>query len=912
MEFLEGLNKEQLEAVNIKNGAILVLAGAGSGKTKVLTSRIANLIHGGAGEQARISQFEDCQGALRQKSETGSQTENDCDTVQEWDIEPNRPQVRGVSPFEILAVTFTNKASKEMRSRLSKYLGEETVKRMWVGTFHNICGRILRAHLGEYQTKDGRKWDNNYVIYDDTDTKTVIKNAIKKLNLDEKIYELKLVKAVISNAKNKMQDAHAFATTARDYKTEKISEIYYEYEKQLCINNAIDFDDMLLLCVNLLENNDAVRNHYAERFKHILVDEFQDTNKAQYKFVRMLFNDVKAGCGTASLLAVGDVDQSIYSWRGADFKIILGFQKDYAGTKLIKLEQNYRSTKNILDAANAVIINNDDRIDKVLYSQKGDGSKIQLFEAENDLDEASYIAKKIRKLSEGGKDGAALEDMAVLYRTNAQSRSIEEALMSNSIPYKIVGGLKFYDRKEIKDILAYLKLIYNQNDAQSLRRIINVPKRALGETTVKKIADIADENGISMFEVIQNIEEYEGFSSKKAALAQFADMIRDFSRQSTAMTLSEFTALVLENSGYLSELRLEDTVENQSRLENLQEFINVVREFELDEFNFEQEEDGEELGPQNPLGTFLSQVALVSDIDSLQEEEKSVTLMTLHAAKGLEFPIVFLAGLEEGIFPHSRSISYTAKSDDLEEERRLMYVGITRAKDVLHLTYAKQRRVWGDIKMFPPSRFIEEIPNNLLQTETESGFEGVNGSGTIGGRTSGIRKVIESRGNTARDAGRTGDSFKNAGNTGNAAGNSLASSLARIKKAANTGEGNGHSNSKTVKEHFGKDFKKPVIQKTTAILSESGKPPPKQTKTPSVADLIAKCKAQAQAPASASSTPKIGHFAVNTRVFHPHFGIGHIKEVVKNASGHPVEYIVDFSKVGIKSIDFAMNTLKVF
>ena len=813
---LKGLNAEQLEAVNEKSGTILVLAGAGSGKTKVLTSRIAHLVR------------------------------------------------QGANPFEIMAVTFTNKAAKEMQSRLAVYLGENVVKRMWVGTFHNICGRILRVHLKDYQTKDGRKWDNNYVIYDDTDTKTILKNAIKKLNLDEKVYELKLVRAIISNAKNKMQDAHAFASNARDYKSEKISEVYYEYEKQLAINNAIDFDDMLMLAVNLLEGNEEVRKLYAERFKHILADEFQDTNKAQYKFVRMLFDDEKAaGAGAegafagredCSLLAVGDIDQSIYSWRGADFKIILGFQKDYPKTKLIKLEQNYRSTKNILDAANAVIENNEDRIEKVLYSQKGEGEKICLFEAQSDLGEAGYVAKM-------AKECANLDDVAVLYRTNAQSRSIEEALMTNAVPYKIVGGLKFYDRKEIKDIIAYLKLIYNRNDAQSLRRIINVPKRALGDTTMKKIADIADEYDMSMFEVILNIEEYENFTAKaKAALTQFANMILGFARAQTAMELSEFAALVLEQSGYLSELRAEDTVENQSRLENLQEFINVVREFELDEFNLE------EAAETGLLGAFLAQVALVSDIDTLKEEgEPCVTLMTLHSAKGLEFPTVFLAGLEEGIFPHSRAISYTAKSDDLEEERRLMYVGITRAKEVLHLIYAKQRRVWGDVKMFPPSRFIEEIPKTLMMQEFEEG--------DAVAVTSGMRKVIESRGNAGFTPKEPQTKLTN----------SLASSLKRLKSTP--------------------------AAPTSKPMPEPA-PKPKLQPTPSTADIIAKCKEQAKSPLA--PMPKIGHFALATRVFHPQFGIGHIKEVVKNTREQPVEYIVEFAKSGVKRIDFALNNLKVF
>ena len=480
--FLSGLNEQQQQAVEEKFGPILVLAGAGSGKTKVLTSRIANLVES------------------------------------------------GVNPYDILAVTFTNKAAKEMQQRLSNYLGEDVVRRMWVGTFHNICGRILRRDLENYKTKDGRSWDNNYVIYDDTDTKTVIKNALKKLNLDEKSFDPKMIKSVISNAKNKMQDAYAFSTTARDYQSDKIAQVYYEYEKQLSLNNALDFDDMLMLSVNLLKENPEVREKYASRFLHILVDEFQDTNKAQYDLINMLYPSDGSKDTIGSLCAVGDVDQSIYSWRGADFKIILNFQKDYKNTKLIKLEQNYRSTANILDAANAVIINNNERMEKNLYSQKGSGSKIKTFEAGDDYEESSYIAGKIRNL------GVSLDDIAVLYRTNAQSRGIEEALMSNSIPYKIVGGLKFYDRKEIKDIIAYLKLIYNHDDSASLRRIINTPKRSIGDTTVNKLAAIADEMDCSIFDVLDDIENIDDFNaSTKTRLIGFRDLIKDFSRNQNSV-----------------------------------------------------------------------------------------------------------------------------------------------------------------------------------------------------------------------------------------------------------------------------------------------------------------------------------------------------------------------------------------
>ena len=439
-ELLKSLNAEQKEAVVEKEGALLVLAGAGSGKTKVLTTRIVNLV----------------------KS--------------------------GVNPYKILAVTFTNKAAKEMRERLSKMIGEDVVKKMWVGTFHNICGRILRFDIENYKSPDGRKWDNNYVIYDESDTNTLIKNAIKKLNLDEKVYAPKLVKAAISNAKSKMQDAYTFSTRARDYRTQKISEVYEEYEKQLLANNAIDFDDMLLLTVNLLSTNEEVRNKYHERFSHILVDEFQDTNISQYMLIRHLYSNNKTDeeLKGRSLCVVGDVDQSIYSWRGADYKIILNFQTDYRNAKLIKLEKNYRSVATILDAANAIIVNNTEHVSKNLYSTKGQGEKIDIYEAQDEAGEAYYIANKIRNYARN------LNDYAVLYRTNSQSRAIEEALISQGISYRMVGGLKFYDRKEIKDLIAYLKLIYNRHDSQSLKRIINVPKRSIGDTTVKKLQEIAD------------------------------------------------------------------------------------------------------------------------------------------------------------------------------------------------------------------------------------------------------------------------------------------------------------------------------------------------------------------------------------------------------------------------------------
>ena len=833
--FLSGLNEQQQQAVEEKFGPILVLAGAGSGKTKVLTSRIANLVES------------------------------------------------GVNPYDILAVTFTNKAAKEMQQRLSNYLGEDVVKRMWVGTFHNICGRILRRDLENYKTKDGRSWDNNYVIYDDTDTKTVIKNALKKLNLDEKSFDPKMIKSVISNAKNKMQDAYAFSTTARDYQSDKIAQVYYEYEKQLSLNNALDFDDMLMLSVNLLKENPGVREKYASRFLHILVDEFQDTNKAQYDLINMLYPSDGSKDTIGSLCAVGDVDQSIYSWRGADFKIILNFQKDYKNTKLIKLEQNYRSTANILDAANAVIINNNERMEKNLYSQKGSGSKIKTFEAGDDYEESSYIAGKIRNL------GVSLDDIAVLYRTNAQSRGIEEALMSNSIPYKIVGGLKFYDRKEIKDIIAYLKLIYNHDDSASLRRIVNTPKRSIGDTTVNKLAAIADERECSIFYVLDDIENLDDFNAAtKARLIAFREMIKEFSRNQNSVELSEFVPIVLERSGYMAELREENSIESQSRIENLQEFVNVVKEFEADEFLGDEEDD---LGL---LGNFLSQVALVSDIDQLNKDDKSVTLMTLHAAKGLEFPVVFLAGLEDGMFPHSRSIAFGAPSGELEEERRLMYVGITRAKDDLYLSWAQRRRILGDIKYFPRSRFINEIPGNLLEDDNSAprrAYREDDGDYRRSTFKSAANKIKEKREFNSSSA----SAFTKSSSSGGGLSNNLASSLKNIKKPA----------AQSVQRSENKSF---VVKKKT--LSPQGSAGNEKQQSQNVADAIARCKAMAKSPAQSAQKTSFNTFKTGARVFHPHFGIGHILEV--EGEGLSASYKVDFAKNGVKTVDASIGGLKTF
>ena len=790
---LENLNKEQLDAAKTTKGALLILAGAGSGKTKVLTSRIAYMIQNGA--------------------------------------------IAG----KILAVTFTNKAAKEMKERLSSILGENIVKYMWVGTFHSICGRILRQDIENYSFQSGKKLDKNFTIYDETDSVAVIKQAVKKLNMDDKIYQPKLIKAVISNAKNKMQDAYTFATFARDFKSQNIAKIFEYYENTLNNNNAIDFDDMLMLCVKLLEQNAEVRKKYYDKFHHILVDEYQDTNQAQYQLVKALYTNLQSDIPESrSLCVVGDVDQSIYSWRGADFRIIMNFQNDFPNAKLVKLEQNYRSTANILNAANAIIENNEERVDKVLYSQKGDGEKISLYEAQDEADEANYIVKSIRDTSDN------YNQFSILYRTNAQSRALEEALIAAGIPYRIYGGLKFYDRKEIKDAIAYLKLIYNNDDSQSLRRIIN--------GTATKLKD-------------------------------FMTLIDKLKEAEPRYSLPEFLSLILEKSGYLRELTASGTDEDQTRIENLQELVNVANEFEPEELD-------------NTLGEFLSQVSLVSDIDGMDEIANNVTLMTLHASKGLEFPIVFLAGCDEGIFPSARCSNSLS---ELEEERRLMYVGVTRAETKLYLTTAKRRQMWGEYKYYSPSRFLEEIPSKLIEQEESAFSEYTAPKSTF---TSAVKKVQSNKDGFVKPVSGFGSNFVAPGSRGN---------------TSSTG--------------FGKDFVAPSQKKTTNVVKRTpsrviiNKSPINKAKEEEkikafFEDNIMKRKLEEKKrqDAEAQQQQKVEEelkntatqyfFNVGERVFHDKLGVGQIADVIQ--IGDSTMYTIDFGKMGKKAMDAAYAHLKKF
>ncbi|OXT07017.1 DNA helicase PcrA [Thermoanaerobacterium thermosaccharolyticum] len=632
MNILDKLNDRQKEAVVTTEGPLLILAGAGSGKTRVLTHRIAYLI-----------------------------------------------KEKRVSPANILAITFTNKAAQEMKDRVESLLGY--VGDIWVSTFHSACVRILRRDI----EKIG--YDKNFVIYDTQDQKSLVSDCIKELDLNEKQYTPKGMLSAISKAKDKMVSPDEYLLEfGNDYRNKKVADVYRLYQKKLKKDNALDFDDIIIKTIELFKKDEEILRYYQDRFRYIMVDEYQDTNRPQYEFVNLLAKRYR------NLCVVGDDDQSIYGWRGADIKNILDFEKDYPEAKVIKLEQNYRSTQIILDAANNVIDNNIKRKKKQLWTDNKDGEKIVVCEVQNEREEANFIIDRIKDLIANGKK---YSDFAILYRTNAQSRIFEEACMMNDIPYKLVGALRFYDRKEIKDIIAYLRLLVNPYDDVSLKRIINVPKRGIGESTVSALEQYAREHDTSMYFAIPDVE-LKGRARK--VLDNFKKFIDDLINQLDFMTITEVIDYILEKTGYMDELKEDDTKESESRIENINEFIGAAREF------METSED-------KSLESFLSGITLVSDIDTAGDIGESVVLMTLHSAKGLEFPVVFMAGMEEGIFPSSMSF---IDEHELEEERRLCYVGITRAKERLFMTYARTRNLYGKPQYNTASRFINEIPQDLI------------------------------------------------------------------------------------------------------------------------------------------------------------------------------------------------------
>lgn len=634
-----GLNPQQAEAVINTEGPMLIMAGAGSGKTKVLTCRVANLLQ------------------------------------------------KGVRPYRILAITFTNKAAAEMRERVNNMSGP-AAKDVWLFTFHAFCARFLRMEIDKLPGYGG-----NFAIYDTADSQNLIKQILKEMNLDDKRFQPSGILSRISNAKNALQDAAVFARQAGDFYEQKVADIYSRYEQKLQLNNALDFDDLLMLSIKLLQENKEVREKYQDRFDYLLVDEYQDTNHAQYLLTKFLAAKHRNIC------VVGDADQSIYGWRGADIQNILDFEKDYPDAKVIKLEQNYRSTQIILDAANAVIENNTGRKPKNLWTENKSGADIIYFQAVDERDEARFVIEQLQNLQR--TENKKLGDMAILYRTNTQSRIFEEMLIKSGISYNMVGGLKFYERKEIKDIIAYLRVIFNPADSLSLLRIINVPKRGIGDASLAKIQAYAAANNVSLFEAVSNAAAIDGLSSRFVSkLDDLAGIIFELMNLAGEAPVEDLIDRVLRDTGYLEELENERTPQAQSRIDNLHELISVAQEFAASE-------------EENNLENFLAHVALVSDIDDTELGEDAITLMTLHSSKGLEFPVVFLVGMEEGLFPHARTLM---DETEIEEERRLCYVGITRAKEKLFLSSTKMRTIYGNTVTYPPSRFLQEIPARLVKT----------------------------------------------------------------------------------------------------------------------------------------------------------------------------------------------------
>ena len=697
-DFLSHLNSSQRLAVEHYCGPMLVVAGAGSGKTRALTYRIANLIRD-----------------------------------------------RSVDPEHILAVTFTNKAAREMRERIetifvqelawSKYgqrfefLGEyeqkslksqvykKTTKKLWIGTFHSLFARLLRFDINKYQDERGRTWKRNFSIFDESDVQSIFKNIVtKQLNLDNKKFDPRKIRYAISNAKNQGLTADDFAKQEPGYRGRVISEIYHEYQSRLAANNALDFDDLIWIPVRLFQQNESILGYWHSQFQHILVDEYQDTNRIQYELIRLLATNAETDKNAwnwngRSLFVVGDADQSIYSFRLADFTILLDFQKDFGDgladedtRTMIKLEENYRSRENILQAANKLIANNSQRIDKVLKPTRGVGEQIYIYKADDEQLEARFAIEQIQQLTADNPE-INYGSFAILYRTNAQSRPFEDLLLHNNIPYNIVGGLKFYDRKEIKDAIAYLRIIANPEDTVSLLRIINTPRRGIGKTTMNSLLDAAQQLGVPLWEIINDETSVNTMGGRAAkSINKFARMIQDTKDRLEELTAAEVLSHILDESNYIQELQKQGTDEADNRIANIYELYNAVQQFQ---------EDNEETS----LEAFLASASLASDLDSMEEGQQKVSLMTLHSAKGLEFPVVFLVGMEQGLLPHNRTLNDPL---ELEEERRLCYVGITRAQEQLFLTHTRQRRLWGSREPAVSSQFLQELPEDLVSSNIDT------------------------------------------------------------------------------------------------------------------------------------------------------------------------------------------------
>ncbi|MHB8126509.1 MAG: DNA helicase PcrA [Desulfitobacteriaceae bacterium] len=650
---LEDLNSVQQLAVKHKEGPLLILAGAGSGKTRVLTYKIAHLI------------------------------------------------AQGVEPWEILAITFTNKAAQEMRERAAVLVGSEG-RGLWVTTFHSACVRILRQEIGNLPG-----YNRNFVIYDSGDQQAVLRTCLKECNLDDKKFPVRAVGAVISEAKNKLLDQDNFEQQSGDYFQKQVAKVYQAYQKRLKISNALDFDDLIMLTVIILRQNLEVLSRYQERFHYILVDEYQDTNHAQYSLVKLLASRYR------NLCVVGDDDQSVYGWRGADVQNILDFERDYPEAKVLKLEQNYRSTQTILEAANSVICNNSERKEKSLWTENPKGQSLIFYVADDEQDESRYVAERIQRLR--NLEGRPLNDFAVLYRTNAQSRVLEERLMKEGIPYRIISGYKFYERQEIKDILAYLRVLSNPADKVNFIRILNVPKRGLGGTSLAKVLEYTEEQKMPILEAILEADYIPDLQPRaRKSLLAFAKLMLSFQEfVNNEISVTKIVVEILNRTGYRDSLIADNTPESQARLENIAEFLSVTTEYDQ-KASLSEPVAADDLGVEliPGLSGFLEQVSLVAEIDQLDKQEDAVVLMTMHSAKGLEFPVVFIVGLEEGVFPGIRS---QLESGLIAEERRLCYVALTRAREKVYLSHAGQRMLYGRRQYNLRSRFLEEIPYNLLE-----------------------------------------------------------------------------------------------------------------------------------------------------------------------------------------------------
>ena len=827
MSLLDDLNPMQKKAVEQIDGPCLVIAGAGSGKTKVLTYKVAYLIE------------------------------------------------NGVKPWNILAITFTNKAANEMKERVEKLVGVAT-NEIWLGTFHSVCVRILRKFI------DRLGYDNSFIIFDTSDQKTLVKNCLKELNIDSKLFTEKSVLNEISNAKNDMMDPDEYNDNySGDYRKKIIGKVYSLYQKKLKENNAVDFDDIINLTIKILQNNKDIIDYYCDKFKYILVDEYQDTNKSQFVLVSLLASR------NGNITAVGDSDQSIYSFRGADITNILNFERDFPGTKIVKLEQNYRCTGNILKAANAVIKHNGNKYEKKLWTENDEGALPTVYCGNDEYQEASYVVRKINDLERTEK--MKNSDFAILYRMNSQSRAIEDVLRREDVPYKIIGGLKFYERKEIKDTIAYLRLIANQADNLALERIINEPKRGVGKTSLDKIEQISNETGMPMYEVVENAQNYvpKIYNNTRS----FIDLIEKYKKmvqirstqeadetnltniievpgednEEQRLSIPDLITSVLKESGYIDSLKAENNVEAESRIQNIGEFLTVAEEFEKE-------------SADKSLNEFLNNISLSSDTDNLEDTDDVVTLMTLHSAKGLEYPVVFLVGMEEGIFPGYQSMG---DDNELEEERRLFYVGITRAKKYLFLTCANMRIIFGSTSYNPPSRFLKEIPKDLLDgydevfedRKREDSFED-SGYSWKYGKSSGSSSWNKNGESYSGENWNRNSGTYSAGNWNKSNSSYSGGNFSRSVSV------NGNANGRVVTHRISNDDK----------IEETNSSPFKRTAESFLANLNARN----------NSNVDISKYKVGQNVFHKKFGKGKIVKL--DPEGDDVKVDLEFEKFGHKRL----------